>query len=107
MDDVRLKSKGLEKLCNNCEIFAYEDSKHMVLQCGATRGIRERMFDEMCKIGGVLDSAILCGPKCLEILLEAASCHMDIDNMTTLRVVSSEHICEMYSDTIKRRDGIG
>ena len=56
VDDVRLKSlPANEKFCSVCDLGAYDDAYHMIMQCPTTQLARNRilMISKVCKMGQV------------------------------------------------------
>ena len=107
VDDVRLKSSpAAAKFCTLCDLGAYDDANHMILQCPFSQHMRNAMFRELRSVsdgqgGEVLDS----GNDLFLTLMGKIPADIPTNIMLDFWLVSAKYIADMYRNKIKR--GIG
>ena len=104
VDDVRLKGRpAIEKCCPLCDLGAYDDAYHMILQCPSTQLARNRMFVDLQNVqdgagGLVLDS----GENILLVLMGKHPVGIPDNVMIDFWVVAAKYIANMYRSKTKR-----
>ena len=107
VDDVRLKrSPAAAKLCTLCDLGAYDDATHMILQCPYSQVARNDMFNELRDVYGGRGEDVLRSDNDLFLtLMGKVPPDIPINVMLEFWFVSAKHITKMYMCRTKR--GIG
>ena len=90
-------------LCQNC---AEENIQHLIMQCSFHETMRKEMFDEIRKHTNVEgEQVIQNNPELLLNLLGKKHENIDMCTMTTIWMISSKYISQIYRNTLKIRVG--
>ena len=94
-DDCRLKRAPFgSKMCLLCNNAAYEDTRHMVMQCHAHEDSRREM---MACIDGIRP---LNGPESYGVLMGGSVLGWSFEEMTPIWQISCTYICKMYREVL-------
>ena len=107
VDDVRLKnSPAAAKFCTLCDLSAFDDVYHMIMQCPYTQMARNRMFNELSNSSaGQGDKVLRAGNDILLTLLGEEMPGFPLEVMVEFWLASAKHIADMYRYRMKM--GIG
>ena len=98
-DDVKLiRSSFMARSCSMCENAAYEDIRHIVMQCSAQDRIRHVMYEQI--ILKVPEAANLCN---FGVLLGNAIEGWDCNEMLPIWLISCTYIVQMYYNVLRFR----
>ena len=95
-------SRPMKSYALCCDLGAYDDAYHMIMQCPSTQLARNRMFDDL---QNVQDGAGHSGENLLFILLGKHPAGNPDNVMIEFWMVAARHIADMYRSKTKR--GIG
>ena len=107
-DDVRLKSlPPSNRTCTLCDMYAIEDTYHVIMQCPGTQPLRNEMFAELeydPKIKEILnvyanEVMLVCLGKCPTEAID--------ESMVKLWCISGKHINGIYRYVLNQRKGVG
>ena len=88
-------------LCQNCA------EEHLIMQCSYHESTRKDMFDKICKHTNVEgEQMIQNNPELILNLLGKKHENIDICAMTTIWMISSEYISQIYRNTLRVRIGL-
>ena len=108
-DDVRLKGMTASYRTRvNCEMYALEDIRHIVMQCPNVDAIRRKMYKSIYEIDNGLEQKFIEYPE--EVFYWLLGKNIDDvsrGNMVKLWKTSGFHINQMYSQYTNNRTGIG
>ena len=106
-DDVRLKSMPVyTRFCENCDLAAVDDVKHLILQCPKWQSMRSEILEEIANIPDG-SGKILINTLCdlVIALLGKIECDFSYDQKVKILSIAARFITKMYN--AKVREGIG
>ena len=107
VDDVRLKGMSANvQFCPLCDLGAYDDANHMIMQCPSTQPTRSIMFDELCRtLAGQSYNVCGAGNDIFHILMGRQPNDTPVNVMIDFWLIAAKHIAAMYRCRMKK--GIG
>ena len=108
-DDYRLKGQThSNRVCDQCELFAIENVKHMLMQCPSMEDDRVQLSRKLYSIDPSIEERMKNEPQnVFTWMLGGYIEGMDIELMTRFWITSGYAINKMYRKVTKGRDGIG
>ena len=106
IDDQRIKNDGV--LCSNCENYANEDARHVIMQCNGTEHIRREMttmIEE--KIGITYYSKIKATGDLFNVMMGKRCIEIPTEIMSKFWAITCIYVSKMYWSAINNRRGIG
>ena len=102
-DDCRLKGQPLgSRMCIRCDLGAMETAVHMIMECPANLECRTTLNAEMNDIAPDIEPHEM-----LNVALGKVIDGWNMDQMRPIWEVSAKYITQMYTDTLRARQGIG
>ena len=99
-DDSRLlRGTFSAKACIMCQHAAYEDARHMVMQCSAQSQLRMEMYSEIDRM--VPDARQLCS---FDVLLGNHIAGWESNEMLPVWLISCCYIVRMYYELLNYRN---
>ena len=97
-DDVRLKGMtASHRTCLNCDMYAIEDIRHIIMQCPSVDKIRREMCKGIYEINNGLERKFIEYPEeVFHWLLGRSIEGMNRDDMVNIWKTSGSHINSMY-----------
>ena len=108
-DDYRLKglAQGY-RTCTNCDLYAEENIRHILMQCPALENDRVILYDKLYNIDEKIQVMIYENPhKVFLWLLGGNIEYLDIEIMTRFWIVAGYEVTRIYRKVTQGRDGIG
>ena len=107
-DDVRLKrlSPG-NRVCSLCELYAIEDTYHVMMQCPYTQLLRTRMFAELESDPSVRTTLRQNADETMIVCLGKRPQNTSDDVMEKLWCISGKHMSGIYEYVLQQRRGVG
>ena len=104
VDDVRLMSlPANEKFSSVCDLGAYDDAYHMIMQCPTIQLACNRMFDDLKNVQDGAGQLVLnSGESLLFILLGKHPAGAPDNVMIEFWMIAARHIADMYRSKTKR-----
>ena len=108
-DDYRLKGlTPINRVCNNCDLYAPENVKHLLMQCPAMEDDRVKLYHSLYLIDPSIEERMKNEPQNVFIWLLGGYIEgMEIELMTRFWITSGYAVNRMYRRVTKGRDGIG
>ena len=108
-DDYSLKSlTPCNRVCNNCDMYAKEDIKHLLMQCLATEDDRVKLHHKLCAIGAAVKVLMENEPQLVYIWLLGGNIEgLEADLMLRFWITAGYIIRNMYNRVTKGRSGVG
>ena len=108
-DDFRLK--GLTpsfRICSNCDLYAPEDIRHLLMQCPAMESDRVNLYHNLSLIDPSIKERMENEPHQVFMWMLGGSIEdVEIEHMIRFWITSGYAINSMYRRSTKGRDGIG
>ena len=108
-DDYRLKglAQGF-RTCTNCDLYAEENIRHILMQCPALENDRVMLYDKLYNIDEKIQVMIYENPhKVFLWLLGGNIEYLDIEIMIRFWIVAGYEVTRIYRKVTQGRDGIG
>ena len=108
-DDYRLK--GLPpsyRTCNNCDLYAEENIRHILMQCPALENDRAKMYDKLYNIDLKVKAVISENPHKVFLWLLGGNIEdLEAEIMIRFWIIAGYEVTRMYRKITHGRDGIG
>ena len=108
-DDPRLKrAANVYKMCESCNMYEIEDTKHVILHCTRVNELRSEMYDCINAMNGDKGKTIIDRSENTYYTLLGRQCK-EVDERANreFNVIASTYISKMYRLIVKDRKGIG
>ena len=108
-DDYRLKGLApSNRVCNQCDLYASENVKHILMQCPTMEDDRVKLYQRLSSIDRTIEERMKNEPQNVFFWMLGGSIEgMEIELMTRFWITSGYAINKMYRKVTKGRDGIG
>ena len=103
VDDVRLKRLPANaKFCSLCDLGAYDDANHMIMQCPSTKIARNNMFDELQNVhDGTGHDMLNAGNDIFLTLMGRQPPGFSTAVLVDFWLIAAKHIAAMYRRRMK------